>query len=215
MLKERGTKGEGEGEGRRSEKEWSVINLIKKLNARARRVVGKWIDHGLALGVLPCLASAGQKQQRKENGKWKERKKEEKERNMGEGENGRRKKGQRQRKRRERGKVEKKRENRDRCIRRRVSQIRNLLTMVRKAIHLDDRGESVIYWPVTPAPTWATTILSIYIYIYDAPRGQWSSSPEKEKGPCPFVIIIPFPLSLSPHRHDGCTIIYIASELSK
>lgn len=83
-----------------------------------------------------------------------------------EGENGRRKKGQRQRKRRERGKVEKKRENRDRCIRRRVSQIRNLLTMVRKAIHLDDRGESVIYWPVTPAPTWATTILSIYIYIY-------------------------------------------------
>lgn len=39
----------------------------------------------------------------------------------------------------------KKRENRDRCIRRRVSQIRNLLTMVRKAIHLDDRGESVIY----------------------------------------------------------------------
>lgn len=166
MLKERGTKGEGEGEGRRSEKEWSVINLIKKLNARARRVVGKWIDHGLALGVLPCLASAGQKQQRKENGKWKERKKEEKERSMGERENGRRKKGQRQRKRRERGKVEKKRENRDRCIRRRVSQIRNLLTMVRKAIHLDDRGESVIYWPVTPAPTWATTILSIYIYIY-------------------------------------------------
>lgn len=107
MLKERGTKGEGEGEGRRSEKEWSVINLIKKLNARARRVVGKWIDHGLALGVLPCLASAGQKQQRKENGKWKERKKEEKERSMG-GENGRRKKGQRQRKRRERRKVEKK-----------------------------------------------------------------------------------------------------------
>lgn len=83
MLKERGTKGEGEGEGRRSEKEWSVINLIKKLNARARRVVGKWIDHGLALGVLPCLASAGQKQQRKENGKWKERKKEEKERGVG------------------------------------------------------------------------------------------------------------------------------------
>ena len=108
MLKERGTKGEGEGEGRRSEKEWSVINLIKKLNARARRVVGKWIDHGLALGVLPCLASAGQKQQRKENGKWKERKKEEKERSMGERENGRRKKGQRQRKRRERRKVEKK-----------------------------------------------------------------------------------------------------------
>ena len=31
----------GEPEGRRSEKEWSVINLIKKLNARARRVVGK------------------------------------------------------------------------------------------------------------------------------------------------------------------------------
>ena len=55
------------------------------------------------------------------------------------------------RKDRDKGKEEreerwkKKRENRDRCIRRRVSQIRNLLTMVRKAIHLDDRGESVIY----------------------------------------------------------------------
>lgn len=214
MLKERGTKGEGEGEGRRSEKEWSVINLIKKLNARARRVVGKWIDHGLALGVLPCLASAGQKQQRKENGKWKERKKEEKERGVGGREWKEEERTETKEKKRERkGGKKKERTEIDAYVggylrsgtcwqwygRRYTWTIAGNRSFIDPS-HLRQPG---LYFPY------------IYIYIYDAPRGQWSSSPEKEKGPCPFVIIIPFPLSLSPHRHDGCTIIYIASELSK
>lgn len=107
MLKERGTKEEREGEGRRSEKEWSVINLIKKLNARARRVVGKWIDHGLALGVLLCLSGTKTKRKEAENGK--------RERRKGRKEEGR-KKGQRQSKRRERERERKGGKKRTVCV---------------------------------------------------------------------------------------------------
>lgn len=145
------------------------------------------------------------KNKEERSGKWKERKEEGK-KGGGEEERTKTKQKKREREREERWKKENRVRcipPRDRCIRRRVSQIRNLLTMVRKAIHLDDRGESVIYWPVTPAPTWPTR----NDYTFHTTRHVVSEARllKKREGPCPFVIIIRPP----PRRRDERAIIFL------
>lgn len=165
-----------------------------------------------------CSASAGQKQRGKKRKMEREKGGREEKRGGGRVEGGRKDKDKgKEEREREREERWKKREPcaypRDRCIRRRVSQIRNLLTMVRKAIHLDDRGESVIYWPVTPAPTWPAG----NDYTFHTTRHVVSEARLlKKRGALPIrAVIIIRPLPPSPHRCDGCSIIYIASELSK
>lgn len=91
--------------------------------------------------------------------------------------------------------------NKNTEIDRQVSQIRNLLTMLRKAIHLDGREECTSIDPARIASGRRATTAKLSRAVS---RGQWTSSPERDRA----RLFVPWLRSC-----DGA-IIYITSELA-